>query len=402
MKSQFEPTTVQHSDAAASCPYSMAERASRVLRQLEPAVAGTIGALTGWLAATSHTGMPVLWLFCAFALAIALWAGLRRPVGQVETAARAIALLVAAYVLHTRTGATGGAAGVFFYWLGVTTLYYVFVLKAPLGSLVAVAAVAEFTLAAVWAGEDALSLLAARGAFLLILPMLLALKLGALLRWLAARADDGRRDSSTSLYNRSGLLAHGRELLASCRAERRELTLAVFDCGDLLEARSIYGNRTTRRLVDGIVGKLALLAGSEGLAARTGPTQFAVAMPMSRDKAVQAIERALGNPGRFEIEGCKSEIVLVPHLMVEAIPAAGTVDRMFSALCRGLARVQEDEQQRQRYLQRERERHSRPMAIQPVPADAAPARMARAPRLDPDPVIAHQIPSTIPMPLPAR
>lgn len=341
----------------------MAQRASGILRQLEPAVAGIIAAVTAWLAATSHTDLPALWLFCAFALAVALWAGLRRPVGQVETAARALALLAAGYLLHTHAGAPGGAA--------------------------------------VWASEDALSLLAAGGAYLLILPMLLALGLGALSRRRSARADDGCRDRSTALYNRSGLLAQGRELLARCRAERRELTLAVFDCGDLVEARAVYGNRTTRALVDRIVAKLTLLAGSEGLAARTGPTQFAVALPMSHEKAVQAIGRVLGNPGRFEIEGCKSEIVLVPHLMVEAVPAAGTVDRMFSALCRGLARVQEQERMRQRYLQRERERHSRPMAIQPAVTEAAPVRTSRVPLLGPDPVVAHQIPSTIPMPLAA-
>lgn len=402
MNSQFEPTTVQSHDAAVNRPASIAARASGIVRQLEPAVAGTIAAVTFWLAATSHAAIPALWMFGAFALAVALWAGLRRPVGQVETAARALALLAASYLLHIHPGAPGGAAGVFSFWLGITTFYYVFVLKPPFGWLVAVAAVAEFTLAALWAGQDVLSLLAARGAFLLILPMLLALKLGALSRRRSARADDERRDRSTALYNRSGLLAHGRELLARCRAERRELTLAVFDCGDLLEARAVYGNRTTRALVDRIVAKLTLLAGSDGLAARTGPTQFAVAMPMSREKAVQAIERTLGNPGRFELEGCRSEIVLVPHIMVEAVPAAGTLERMFSALGRGLARIQEQEQQRQRYLQRERERHSRPMGIQPVVAQAEPVAAARVPRLDPDPVVAHQIPSTIPMPLAAR
>lgn len=400
MKSQFEPTTVQHPDTGAGgARRPVMTRLSSILRHAEPAVGASIAMLTGWLATTSYAGMPVLWLFCLFAAAVALWAGLRRLVGPVEIAARSLALLAASYVLHTYAGAPGGAAGAFFFWLGLPTLYYVFVLKAPLGTLVAIAAVVEFTLAALWVGQDQLSSLAARGAFLLILPMLLAMKLGALSRRQSARADVARTDSSTALYNRSGLLTHGKLLLATCRGERRELTLAVFDCNDLVEARAIYGNRTSRKLVHSIVRKLKLLAGPEGLAARTGPTQFAVAMPMSREKAVQTIERVLGNPGRFELEGSKNEIVLVPNLMVEAIPAAGTLERMFAALCRGLARVQEEEQVRQRYLQRERERHSRPMSIQPLAPEVRPAR---APRLDPDPVFTHQIPNTIPMPLPAR
>jgi GGDEF domain-containing protein len=402
VKSQFETTTVQHSDAPAGAARSPVFRLAAAVHQLEPAVAGSVAAATGWLVATSHRDLPLLWLFCFFALAVACWAGLRRSASQFEIAGRGLALLAASYLLHTYGQAPGGAAGVFFFWLGLTTLYYVFVLKAPFASVVAVAAVAEFTLAALWFGEDALSSLAAHGAFLLILPMLLAMKLGSLSRRSSARVDDGRTDHSTALYNRSGLLTHGKELLASCRAERRDLTLAVFDCADLLEARTIYGNRTCRKLVDSIVRKLTLLAGNQGFAARTGPTQFAVAMPMSREKAMQAIERALGNPTRFELEGCKSEIVLVPHLMVETVPAAGTVERMFAALCRGLARIQEEERVRQTYLQRERERHSRPMAIQPLPADTPPARPARAPLLDPDPVVVHQIPNTIPMPLQMR
>ena len=401
MKSRFEPTTIQHPETQSDDTRSPLLRRAAMVRQLEPAVAVTIAAATGWLAATRHSDLPLLWLFCLFAVVVACWAGWRRTVKQPEIAARGLALLAASYLLHTWGGAPGGSTGVFFFWLGLTTLYYVFVLTAPFASLVAIAAVAEFMLATLWVGDDALATLAARGVSLLILPMLLAMKLGSLSRRNAARLEDGRTDPSTALYNRSGLLAHGKELLATCRAERSELTLAVFDCADLLEARTVYGNRTSRALVDSIVRKLTLLAGHQGVAARTGPTQFAIAMPMSREKAVQAIERALGNPTRFELEDCKNEIVLVPHLMVEAIPAAGTVERMFSALCRGLVRVQEEERMRQQYLQRERERHSRPMAIQPIRADQPPAR-PRAPRLDHGPVIVHQLPNTIPMPLPTR
>ena len=402
MKSQFEPTTVQPRDGAvAAHSPTPAERIFTAARRLEPVVVATLAAVTGWLAATSMADLPVLWMFCALAAAVALWAELRRPAGQPEQALRALVLLAATYVLQTQAGLPGGAADVFFLWLALTSLYYVFVLKTPFGALIAFAAVAEFTLAALWVGEDRLSSLAVRGAFLLILPMLLAMKLGALVRRPSTRLSRARTDSSTALYNRGGLLAHGQVLLATCRAERRDLTLAVFDCNDLLEARTLYGSRTSRMLIASIVRKLTLLAADEGLAARTGPTQFAVAMPISRDKALQAIERVLGNPGRFELDG-KSEIVLVPHLMAETVAEDGSLERLFNALCRGLSRVQEEEAQRQRYLQRQRERHSRPMPIQPSVATAPVAWPARTPRLDPDPVFTQQIPSTIPMPLSMR
>ena len=346
MKSEFEPTTVQHSDHA-SQGLSVTSRLGGAVRRIEPVVPGALAAATGWLAATTHSDLPALWLFCAVAVVVACWAASRRVVGRLEIAARGVALLAAVYGLYVADAPVALLAA----WVGITAGYYAFVLRAPAS------------------------------------------------RSRRAAARQAGTDSSTALYNRGGLLTHGRDLLARCRAERRELTLAVFDCSDLLEARTVYGSRTSRKLVDTIVRQLSLLAGNQGLAARTGPTQFALALPMSREKAVQAIERLLGNPTRFELEGGDSEIVLVPHLMVEAVPAAGTLDRMFAALCRGLDRIQEEERKRNAYLQREREWHSRPMPIQ---AEPAPARRTRVPVLDADPVVQHQIPNTIPMPLAAR
>lgn len=402
MNSQFEPTTVQHRDGAAGgTSAGRLDWIARGLRRLEPAAAGAISIATGWLAATSYPGLPVLWLFSLAALAVGCWAWWRRA-GQVEMTARALVLLGAAYVLHTSAGVPGGAAGVFFFWLAITPLFYAFVLKPAWGSLIAVAAVVEFTLASLWVGQDMLASLSAQGAFLLILPVLLAMKLGAMTRQPGERLESARTDSRTSLYNRSGLMAHGRALLESCRRERRELTLAVFDCNDLLEARAIYGSRTSRKLIDSIIRKMTLLAGDRGLAARTGPTQFVVALPMGRDKAVQAIERVLGNPTRFELEARNSEIVLVPNLMVETVSENGSLEKLFAAMCRGLSRLHDEEQRRQRYLQRERERRSRPMSVTQPLADAQPGRPVRAPSLEPDPVVAHQIPATIPMPLPTR
>jgi GGDEF domain-containing protein len=402
MKSEFEPTTVQQPDGARQpALVTLAERAARVVRQLEPGVATLLAAGTGFLAATSPAVMPQLWIYCLLALGVAAWATVRRPGWSAEPVARALVLLAAAYLLHTDAAASGGVAGVFAFWLAIPALYYAFSLRTPLACLVAVAAVAEFTLAALWLGHDTLSSLAARGAFLLILPMLLAMQLGVMLRRCAERVESARRDSSTGLYNRVGIMMHGNILLASCRKHRRELTLAVFDCNDLVEARTVYGKRVSRKLIAGIVRKLTLLAADQGVAARTGPTQFAVALPMSRDKAVHAIERLLGNPCRFELEGGEGEVVLVPNLMVESIAGAGTLERLFAAMCRGLARIQEEEARRQRYLQRERERHSRPMPLQAPEPDARALRMARV-RLDPDPVAVQRIPNTIPMPLPTR
>lgn len=399
---QFETTTVQPSElepTQSSVRMDRMDWIARKLRRLEPVVGLSIGALTAWLAATSHSSLPVLWVFALIGIGVGGSAWLRRPAQQIEMAARALALLGAAYALHTVGGAPGAAAGVFFFWLGITAVYYAFVLKPLWGSVVAVASVLEFTAASLWAGGETLSSLSSGGAFLMILPLLLTMKLGAIARRPGEQVGKERIDSSTLLYNRGGFLAHGKLLQQRCRLERLELTLAVFDCNDLQEAREIYGSRTSRKLIDCIIQKLTLVAGERGLAARTGPTQFAVALPMSRERALQMIERVMGNPSRFELEGGNSEIVLVPNLMVETVSPAGTVERLYLALCRGLTRLQEEERRRHRYLQRQRERHSRPMAIQEQAPAAPPARV---PRLDPDPVHALEIPATIPMPLASR
>ena len=225
----------------------------------------------------------------------------------------------------------------------------------------------------------------------------LAVGLAAMARRTGPRLDSARTDSSNALYNRRGLLTHGENLLARCRRERRDLTLVVFDCNDLLEASTIYGQNTSRALIASIVRKLTLLAGDQGLAARTGPTQFAVAMPMSRDRAAYAIERVLGNPCRIELERRNSEIVLVPNLMIEAVSRTETFERLFAAMCRGLARVQEEEETRLRYLQRERERHSRHRAARNPSVDGLAPVGDRA-----DHGTVHGGAITMPMPLPMR
>ncbi len=349
MNSQFETTTLQDAGTGADASArARREQLNCVVRQLEPAVGGSIAVATG-LAANSLPGLPWLWAFALFALAVGCWAVLRRSAGPAGMATRALLLLAAACGLLAHAGATG----VFFFWLGTTGAFYAFVLLGALGSKP------------------------------------------------ARDRENSRIDSSTALYNRKGLLLQGTRLLEDCRRERRELTLAVFDCSDLLEARKVYGSRTSRKLIDSIISKLKQLAGDRGLAARTGATQFAVAMPMGRDKAVQVIERVLGNPARIELEGGKSEIVLVPNVMVETVAENGSVEKLFAALCRGLSRLEQEEQRRQRFLQRERERHSKPMPLRAPSTAAKAVRPATPPRLGPDPV-PHQLPNTIPMPLASR
>jgi len=330
-------------------------------------VAWSIAVYTAWLAIFSFPGAPSVWLLVLYAGLVGKWAEARPARHQSEMAWRGLALIAGAYVLHTQTAAgIGGPGGLFFFWLSITCLYYAFMLKPAWGAGVVAFAVIEFAVASLQAPEAAPAAeLMAQGGFLAIFPLLLAMKFGAVMRQPDETLENARIDSSTGLYNRAGFAAHGDEMLADCQRDGRPLTVAVFDCADLMEVRAIYGNRTARKLAARIARKLSALSVDCGLAARTGPAEFSVVLPgMSREKALAAIHRVLGNPGRIELDAGHSEVVLVPGFLVETAGAdTESVEELHGELRRELALQQDYEQRRQHHMQRERERHSRPMRI---------------------------------------
>lgn len=190
-----------------------------------------------------------------------------------------------------------------------------------------------------------------------------------LARWLRgspaphAGTDADQVDPCTGLLNRAGLLALGEVLAQQCRTGRRPLAMAVFDCDDLLEVNELYGQRVSHQLMDRLAASLDRLAGVSGLAARTGPAQFAVALPgLGRDAALQAVRRVLGASPCIELELRGDEIVVVPDFMVDVVAGQDvTAEQLYRRLCGELTRMQEFQQRRCRYMQRERERYSRPM-----------------------------------------
>ena len=197
-------------------------------------------------------------------------------------------------------------------------------------------------------------------------------------------------DDATGLCNCAGLTARGGALLDEARRSGRALGFVVFDFNDLLEVRAIYGARIASLLGQEIVKKLRTIAGTQGLAARTGKTQFAVLLPgYSHERALKAVHRVLGHPARVELDSHDEEIVLVPDLVVENIaPGDESIAQLHGEMLRELAQQRIDEARRCHYLQRERERHSRPMHLVSLPPQVA-APMVRHAR-------------TIPMPLSAR
>jgi GGDEF domain-containing protein len=360
---------------------------SHSLRHLERWVGWSVAVYTAWLAAFVYPGVPGLWALALYAGLVGKWAEARPARHQLEMAWRGAALIAGAYVVHTHAGTdVGGPGGPFFFWLSITCLYYAFMLKPAWAAALVSLALLEFTIAAVQTLSLSLADLLTQGAFLCVFPLLLAMKFGAVMRRPDEVLESGRIDAGTALYNKAGFSAHGAEMLAAARRENRPLAVAVFDCADLLEVRTIYGGRIARKLMGRIVLKLTSLTADRGLAARTGPAEFTVVLPgMGRDKALAAMQRVLGKPTRIELDAGDSEIVLVPPFVVDAIGTdTSSIEAFYEELRSELSLIGRREESRQTYLRRERERHSRPM---PLHSQPSPAEATRPASLQPDPTI---------------
>lgn len=193
-----------------------------------------------------------------------------------------------------------------------------------------------------------------------------------LLRWGAGAerrraVAQGLIDANTGLYNRRGLSEAGEAMLRQARAEGRGVCLVVIDFEDLMEVRAIYGEAISRKLLARVVRKMHAIAAGRGLAARTGRAQFSILLSgCSRERAQAVVQRVLGRPSRVEFDAGDSEIVLVPDIGLEMAAAdVETVDELFHEVAHNIAEARALELRRQHYLQRERERHSRPMSLPP-------------------------------------
>ncbi|MEO5672025.1 MAG: hypothetical protein ABIR26_15145 [Ramlibacter sp.] len=342
------------------------ERVSQSLRRLERWVPWAMSAYIAMLVTFSLPGMYSLWVFALFAGLIGLWAQ-AQPARQSKMMARALSLVAGAFALHLHTATVVASPGApMLVWLAIPCLYYTLLLKPKLAAIILGFALTGLALASlrVPAPSAVAEVLLQLGVFC-GLPLLLAAKFGKGKREPGEVVPSDHADSSKALFNSGGFAAHGNDMLAASRAEKRSLSVAVFNCADLLEVRDIYGSRIARELTERIVDKLGAVSSGRGLAARTGPAEFSLVLPgMGSDKATAAIHRALGNPMRIEMDAGDTEIVLVPEFLVEtAGPDVASVEELQQQLHDKLAQMAADKQRRLHYMQRERARHSRPMPV---------------------------------------
>ncbi|HTH81071.1 MAG TPA: diguanylate cyclase [Ramlibacter sp.] len=174
-------------------------------------------------------------------------------------------------------------------------------------------------------------------------------------------ASGGAIDRSTGLYNRAGLFAAARDAIHR-RAADAPVGMVVLEFTDLREVYQIYGSAVARKVVARIIRRLKVVQGSRGFTGRTGPSQFTVVLPGSTEEnAMKQVQRALGNPARVEFDAGDSEIVLVPHLLVDSAEPGTPAQDLYREMSLELSRIQKNEMRRLHWLTSERERHSRPM-----------------------------------------
>ncbi|KQT10618.1 GGDEF domain-containing protein [Ramlibacter sp. Leaf400] len=336
------------------------------VRAIEP---WALVALSFAMAATAiflWPGLPVSWALALVPLLAARWAQSGPGRHQSELALRGTLVVAGVLLLQLHQPADAGAATLLTQaWLGAACATYAFLLRARWACGVTVFAFLVLgTVRLLHAGESPQAMPLFTDALALVLPALLAAVPGAALRRADARRECGRIDPASGLCSLEGLRAYGEDVLARCRHRGQPVTLAVFDCSDLLEVRHIYGPPVARRLALRVTQVLSQVAGERGLAARTGVAEFAVLLPgLDRERALRAIQQVLGSPSRVEYESGGSEIVLVPDLMLVQAGHDDDIASLHGAASRRLVRDREVEARRHRYLRAERERHSRPMSV---------------------------------------
>jgi GGDEF domain-containing protein len=303
---QFSASQAGPAGGAAALP---ATWVTDSVRRFEPVLlAGLAGAMAG-TAAMAGEGLAGLCAVATVPMAAAAWSRACPARRQVEVVARGALVASAALLAGLSTGAGDGA--LLPAWLGLVALVYAFLLH--------------------W------------------------------LRHRDARREAGRFDPVTGLFTLQGLCA-SLDLLGR---GGRPAAVAVFDCGDLLEIREIYGARIGREMVRRVVRAMEATAGEKGYVARTGPAEFTVVLPgAGRRKVLAAVQQVFGTPSRVEYEAGDEEIMVVPDVLIGIAHEGEDVASLQSALSRKLQWNRAYEERRRDWLRRERERHSRPHELE--------------------------------------
>ena len=130
------------------------------------------------------------------------------------------------------------------------------------------------------------------------------------------------KTSSAKRQSHNGLASLER---AVAEYASRHVSLIVMHIDDLPEMRSLYGPAFYEDAIRKIQGALAKVVRGRGAGARTGSTEYTLALPdMYRRETLALLHAQLGRPVRFEIDTNGAEIVLVPEYATDMIAPGET------------------------------------------------------------------------------
>ena len=230
--------------------------------------------------------------------------------------------------------------------------------------------------------------------------------LRAITRWLGVSATARGRvgvptHRKSRLLDKDAMFKLGDELLCRGRGSNQPLSVVVFELRDLPELHCVFGPQAARDAIVQTAGKLQRLAANTGIAGRTSATTFTVLLSgVDRDGALKGIRAALGESGCIELVAGGEDIVLVPEVRVMTVfDGSACLSEIHESLCREIAEIRLMEERRAKYLELERESHSRPMKFRalPVKRHATRASPGKIPHLDYPPMAA-----TMPVPMGSR
>ncbi|HSV48299.1 MAG TPA: GGDEF domain-containing protein [Ramlibacter sp.] len=317
--SRQAPPSQQAETPALAPLQSRRETMAFSVRLLEPWISWSIAMYTGLVALLLHPQAPWLWLFAAYAALVGKWAEQVPARQQLQLFLRALAMLAAGFVMHSQAAPSlGERADLLFFWLFMPTFCYAFLLRR--GWAWGVLGLALFALTLSWLQArsfETWTTFAAEAGFLALFTPLVAMRFGSAMHSVELALEQGLRDRSTRLYNMSGLLHHGDALAEACQRRKQPMTLVLLDCPDLLKVDQEHGRSVARKAIGAWVRSVQRIAGERGLAARTGPTEFAVLMPwQARDKVLRGMERELGEEPSLDLVLGSAEITLTPAFRI--------------------------------------------------------------------------------------
>jgi hypothetical protein len=110
------------------------------------------------------------------------------------------------------------------------------------------------------------------------------------------------------------------------------------------------------------------VAGRGGVVLQIDAITSAVLLPnVESEEALERLHAGFGKPCCVEVDDADEDVVLVPDFALKTVDGpALSFERVYDALCRQIENARVKARQRQDYLQRKRESHTRPMDLTPM------------------------------------